>query len=71
VPLWYVQSHTDAQAVRRHAWVLHDEAALSAATSLLSHVVLLCRLALNVDTDDVIHKLRNDETISWMKKLNL
>ena len=30
----------------------------------------LCRLALNVDTDDVIHKLRDDATLAWMKQLN-
>ena len=31
----------------------------------------LRRLALNVDTDDVVQKLRNDETLAWMKHLNL
>ena len=31
----------------------------------------LRRLALNVDTDDVIHKLRDDETLAWMKQLNI
>ncbi len=29
------------------------------------------RLALNVDADDVVHKLRSDASIPWMAQLNL
>lgn len=31
----------------------------------------VCRLVLNVDTDDVIHMLKTDTSIEWMVQLNL
>ena len=30
-----------------------------------------CRLALNVDMDDVVHMLKTDTSIAWLPQLNL
>jgi hypothetical protein len=41
------------------------------STHLVTGRTCRCRLALNVDVDDIVHMLKTDTSIDWLPQLNL